>query len=167
MNVVQHFSSSYVVCDSSIQAFGHTWLCAIPPENFESATSLPPPYGAFGGSAQWKLIECRNNCKTACHITTIQLAKQHIAHQELLHSQQHILFGVTRNKKIASAYRLKRAKDKVVNEDSEEEDDIVVVSDSDSDSESSASSVESSASEDKQEDEDVEEEEEEEEEDDE
>ena len=164
MNVTHEFPPDFVACDASIQAFGHEWHCAIPPTDYDSATSLPAPFNAFGGSAQWKLLRCSMQCKKPCHQVTLELARQHANQQQAFLSQQAVLMGITRNKKIASAYRLRKAKEKAMAEESEDEEDIVVVSESESSqSESSESSESESSEEDVQDDQedDVEEEEEE------
>ena len=125
-----------------IESFGHAWECWLPAEPEFVETALPPPFAAFGAQARWKLHACRAAHDGKCESFTVKAAESHVQKSQQVLKNYNLLFGVTRNKKLAVKVRVTKTEEdkrkKVETESESESEESESDSDESEDSEDSA-----------------------------
>lgn len=153
-----------------ITVHGHEWEPHVPQSpGAWRAAKLPAPLDAWGAQTAWRLVSCAGGHDGSCADFTVAECSASETRRARLLQNFNIVFGVTRNKAFASAFRARKAAAAAEEEEDEEEEEDDVEEDAEDDDSSSSSEAaeESSATEedddDEEDDEAAEEEEEEEE----
>jgi len=118
---------------------GHEWEACVPdPPGEWCAAKLPPPFDSWGPQTAWKLKSCGATHEGTCAEYTIRSCTESETRRSRLLQNFNLVFGVTRNKAFASAFRAKKQAEADAAE--EEEDDEVEEADDDPDDDDASSS---------------------------
>jgi hypothetical protein len=141
-----------------ITVAGHEWQAFVPdPPGDWSAAKLPAPFDSWGPQTAWKLQSCGTSHEGTCAEYTVRACSDSESRRSRLLQNFNLVFGVTRNKAFATAFRAKKQADAAEEEeepedegeddvdDDEGHDDEEASSSSDSDSEAAADDDENEA----------------------
>ena len=112
-----------------ISTHGHEWEACVPnPPGEWSAAKLPAPFDSWGPQTAWKLLSCGEHHSGSCAEATVAACIDSEARRNKLLQNYNLVFGVTRNKAYASAFRARKqaqadAEEAEREEEEEEEED--------------------------------------------
>lgn len=122
-----------------ITVHGHEWEPHVPqsPGPWRGA-KLPPPFDSWGPQTSWRLLSCGAQHEGSCADFTVRSCADSETRRSRLLQNFNLVFGVTRNKAFATAFRAR--KQALAAEEEEEAEDDEQEDDDDDDAESSSSS---------------------------
>jgi len=125
MNTV--LSPSHKCTHVSVSAFGHVWEAwLLDPPGEHVPCKLPPPFDSWGSNTAWKLKGCdgSHSAVVSCEESTLKACVAAEARRSRMLDNFNVVFGVTRNKAFASAFRAKKQAEAeaAMSEDDVEED---------------------------------------------
>ena len=110
-----------------VHAYNHAWRANLPEDESKlvyKGNDLPPPFEAYGSVTTWTLESC--TCSPTCDNcwdATLKMAKAQHQRQKDTMKKFAVLMGIQRNKKLATAFRNQKQKQKKALQDAMEEDD--------------------------------------------
>lgn len=107
-----------------IHVHGHEWEACVPdPPGEWSAAKLPAPFDSWGPQTAWKLQSCGNQHPGSCADATIAACLDSETRRNKLLQNYNLVFGVTRNKAFASAFRARKQAEAEAEQDDEAEEE--------------------------------------------
>ena len=107
-----------------IQVHGHEWEAWVPdPPGEWTAAKLPAPFDSWGPQTAWKLISCAQHHGGSCAEATVAACMDSDVRRNKLLQNYNLVFGVTRNKAYASAFRARKQAEAEAEQDEEEEEE--------------------------------------------
>lgn len=128
MNYYTEKDTDYIDTHIEINIFSHILVPYIR-EDMEMDSKMPPPFDVWG-QAKWKVVQCNNEHSNSCLEYCVQEGKRKEDLKLSVLKNFNTIFGVTRNKQFANAFRAKKAQaleekeeEEFEEEEEEEEED--------------------------------------------